>query len=89
MKMKFKVDNKQKFYATTDFDKHLVRINKTMAKKSGRKGELLDSIKHELVHIKNPKLGERKVIKKTARLVKGMGKKTKARLYAKVGKKRV
>lgn len=84
MKTKYKRDNKMRVYGDTDFDKHVVRINKKMAKTSGKKGELLDTIVHETFHVKHPKATEKATYKKTPKIIKKMSRKQKQKMYAKV-----
>lgn len=86
---KFKkiVDNKSKYYGDTDFDKHLIRINKQMNKHKGRKGELLDSIMHEKSHVLHPKMKEKNIEKLASKITKHMSKKAKQSAYKPYEKK--
>ncbi len=45
--------------------------------------ELADTIYHEELHRKNPKLTEKQVYKKTSQAMKRLGKKAKQKLYSK------
>ncbi|MCJ7804933.1 hypothetical protein MUP35_04365 [Patescibacteria group bacterium] len=77
---KFTVDNKMKDgVGETDYNKKLVRVNKVKAKKRGS-GEVLKTIKHEVDHIKHPKMHEKTVYKREKDTLK-LPKKTKAKLY--------
>ena len=88
MKYKVKVDNKMPYFGDTDTSKKLIRINKHKAKATKQKGELLDTIYHEVAHSKHPRMKEKTIQKMTERNTKYASKKTKAKLYAKVkGKK--
>jgi hypothetical protein len=80
MQYKRKVDNKMKWYGNTDTKKKVIRINKKKSKRAG-KGELIDSIMHEEVHAKHPRMKEKSVERKTTRVVKAASRKKKARLY--------
>lgn len=82
-------------YGETDYEKKLIRINPKKSKKNPthirpvNKGaskypEVLDSIKHELLHKENPKMREARVRKETIAWVKRASKAEKARLYAKL-----
>ncbi len=77
-----KVDNKMRDFGDFDEKTGIIRINKKMAKKSGRKGELIDSIVHEEYHKKKPKATEKATRKSTKRIVKSLTQKAKAKLYA-------
>ncbi len=89
-----KVDNKMRSFGDFDEKTGKIRINKKMAKNNpmhkrqikGRKGkypELADTIYHEELHKKNPKLTEKQVYKKTKQAMKKLTPKVKKRLYAK------
>lgn len=80
------VDNKMKWYGETDLNKGVVKINRRKARKSGSRGELLDTITHELLHVRYPRLSEKKIIKKTEAKTKRMSKKAKAKVYSKIKK---
>lgn len=58
---KISVDNKQKWYATTDTKKKTITIN--VKKHKGDKEELKDTIDHEKKHVDNPQMSERQVEK--------------------------
>lgn len=86
-KFKKVVDNHTRDFGDTDFDKHLVRINKTMNKRKGSKGELINSIAHEFNHIKHDNMSEKKIQKLTLKSVAHMSKKAKAKDYKSFEKK--
>lgn len=73
------VDNKMRYYGDTDLDKHIIRVNKSK-KKNGR-GDIIDTIVHEEMHAKHPKMYERTVRRKTASHVKKLTTVQKHRLY--------
>lgn len=75
-----------KWYGETDLKKGIIKINKRKARKSGSRGELLDSIEHEMMHVRHPKLSEKKIIKKTEQKTKRMTTKAKAKVYNKLKK---
>lgn len=90
---KVKKDNKLRVFGETDLDKKVIRINKKksrsvkpgkkvrMLNRKGKSGELLDTIKHELLHVDHPKAKEKTIRKMTERATKRMSKKEKGRLY--------
>lgn len=78
---KRKVDNKMHAYGDTDLEKKIIRVNKKKSK-AKRAGEVLDTIVHEEMHRKHPKMHERTIRKETPRAIKKMGAKTKQKLYA-------
>ena len=88
--MKIRINNKQKYFGTQDTKTGLIEINKKLSKTKNRDGSpkhdkypgLADTIKHELLHAKYPKLSEGQTDKKTAQAIKHMGKKAKAKLYS-------
>ena len=80
-----KVDNTMKGFGETDFKKKVIRINKSK-KKNKRKGEILDTIVHEEQHRIHPEMKEKNVQKRTKKLVKKMGDKTKVKMYSKYAK---
>jgi len=67
-------------YGDTDDAKKLIRINAKKSKKSGR-GELLDTITHEIIHAKHNKMHEKTVYKQTPKEIKKMSQQSKRRLY--------
>lgn len=74
-----------KAYGETDFDRGIIRINKKKAQKSrkrGVRGELIDTIVHEELHVMHPNKGERKIIKLTKKALKNMSDKTKQKFYS-------
>lgn len=88
------VDNKMKCYGETDFDKKKIRVNKKKSKTNPfrkrpvNKGahkypDILDTIVHEELHRKNPKMKEKDVRKMALALVKKMPPSQKKKYYAK------
>ncbi len=75
------VDNHTKDFGDTDFDKHLIRINKHMNKTKGSQGELINTIVHEFDHVKHPKMKEKNVQKLALKGVKKMTRKAKNKDY--------
>ena len=80
-KYSVKVDNRMKYFGETDTTKKTIKINKRKAKKSGQKGELLDSIRHEVLHAKHPRKSEKRIQKMTERSTKRMSKRSKQKTY--------
>lgn len=62
-KPKFKVNNKMKSLGRMNTKTNVIEINKK--KHKGDKKELADTIKHELTHVKHPKMKEKQVYKST------------------------
>ena len=79
-----KVNNRLRSFGETDTQKKIIQINKKKSKHSKNKGELLDTIEHEFMHAKHPKMKEKNVVKKTAKATKKMSPKTKKKIYSKV-----
>jgi len=73
--------NKAKFFGETDTKKHIIKINVKKSKATGVKGELLDTLTHEIQHAKHPRAGERKIEKMTKKSTKKLSKKSKNKLY--------
>jgi len=93
-KWKYLVDNKLKgAYGETDFEKKTVRVNKKRHKGklskgfSKKEGSLINTMVHEDLHVKHPKMAEKKVRKVAKKKVEKMGAKAKAKLRAKFKKK--
>ncbi len=95
--IKRKIDNKMGSYGETDLRNKTIKINKKLIKKNPSKvrpvnkgakkyPDLLDTIYHEELHIKHPKMTEKDVRKKTTKAVRTLTKKQKARLYGKYKK---
>lgn len=81
------VDNKMKDYGETDEKKKIVRIRKKPFKsKKWKKGEVLNTIVHEEMHVKHPKMKEKTVYKKTESKIKKMPRYFKNKQYAKYRK---
>lgn len=62
-KLKIKVDNKIRAFGEEDDKTGQIKIN--VRKHKGDKAELADTIKHELIHLRSPKMHEKTVYKKT------------------------
>lgn len=82
-------------YGETDFDKKTIRINKKKHKATNKNTKritpnkdgsenLLNTILHEAMHVKHPKLGERAVEKLARAMKTRMSPTQKQRLYSKV-----
>jgi hypothetical protein len=78
---KRKTDNKMRDYGDTDLEKKVIRVNKKKSRKSGKRGEVLDTIVHEARHAKHPKEHEKTTRKKTKKLIKRLNKKQKRSYY--------
>ena len=55
-------------YGETDTAKKTVKINLKENKKSKKRGELSDTLAHEFGHVKNSRLSEKQVYKRTAKI---------------------
>lgn len=97
-KFRIKVSNRLKgAYGMTDFGKKTVTINKKAHKgKNHPKGtkknkdgtaNILDTLRHELLHVEHPKMLEKTVRKLTPKKVRRMTKKTKSKFYNLIRKK--
>lgn len=86
-KYKKVIDDHTRDFGDTDFDKHLIRINKSMNKKKGTSGELINTIAHEFNHVKHPRMSEKGVQKFTLKTVKHLSKKSKDKDYKMFEKK--
>lgn len=86
--------NKGNWYGETDFGKKVITINKKRHKSKGNHSDktkknkdgsasIVDTIVHEELHAKHPKMLEKTVRKITPKKVKKMSRKLKAKLYAK------
>ena len=73
--------NSARFFGETDTKKKIIKINVKKSKATGVKGELLDTITHELEHAKHPRAKEKKIEKITKQATKKLSKRTKSRLY--------
>jgi len=73
-------DNKMRDYGDTDWNKRVIRVNKSK-KKNKKRGDIINTIVHEERHVKHPKEHEKTVRKKTKLSVKRMNSKTKKRAY--------
>ena len=79
---RFKKNGKMLSDGDIDFDKKIIRINKTRSKK--HKGGIIDTIVHEDMHRLHPQMSEKSIRKRTTARIKKMSVKAKARLRAKV-----
>jgi predicted SprT family Zn-dependent metalloprotease len=78
-KWKREVNNKLKgVYGVTDFQKREIQINKKLHKKDGE--SMIDTIVHEEMHMKHPRMKEKTVRKLTPKKVKKMSKKAKSNI---------
>ena len=85
-KWKRKTDNKMKDYGEIDYHRGSIRINKKKSKSYGKKHKvagILDTIVHEEMHRKHPKMTERVVRKKTKKVIKKMSRRVKNKNYSK------
>lgn len=91
------VKNKRGLYGETDFGSKTISINKKAHKAKGIHGSgikknkdgtasIIDTIVHEEMHKKHPKMTEKTVRKLTPKKVKKMPRKLKAKMYSKYAK---
>ena len=76
------VDNKMHGYADIDYDKKIIRLNKSVSKNK-ETGDILNSIVHEEQHRVHPKMHEKNVRKRTERLINKMSQKQKQKYFNK------
>lgn len=86
-KYKKVVNDKTKDFGQTDFDKKLIEVNKTMNRRKGSRGELIDTIEHEFNHVRHPKMSEKKIQKLTEKTTSHMTRKSKEKAYKPFEKK--
>lgn len=86
--IKRKVNNKLKSYGVADTEKKTIEINKKMHKNikkdkslPKKSRSLIDTIVHEEMHIKHPKMHEKTVRREAPRRVAGMSSAQKASHY--------
>ncbi len=79
----FKVNNKTKDFGNVNLDTKVITINKKRHKTAG-KGELMDTMVHEMMHLKKPEASEMKIKKATTKKIKTMSRKSKSRLMSKL-----
>lgn len=77
-----------KWMGDTNTDDKIIRINKRLHHKlvkrhEAKKAELLDTIVHEEMHAKHPKMKEKTVHRKTPKVLKKLTMAQKKKLYAK------
>jgi hypothetical protein len=65
---KVMTDNHIGAFGETDTKKKVVKINLKKNRKSKRKGELSDTIAHEFIHVRHPRLSEKQTYKRTAKI---------------------
>jgi len=80
-KIKYKVNNKLRGFGETDFERRKITVNKKKNKKQGSRGELINTIVHEDLHLKRPKAKEKTIRTVADVKVKRMSKKEKEKLY--------
>ena len=79
-KVKKSIDNKMKWLGEYDEKTNKIKINKKRAKKAG-KGKVLETIYHENLHQKHPKMHE-KTVYKLEKNYKKLSRKSKQKLYS-------
>ena len=72
------VDNKMRYQGETDLDRKVIKINKRQSKK---KSTVIDTIQHEELHAKHPKMKEKTVRIETKNKLKRMSQMKKHKLY--------
>lgn len=85
-KWKRKTDNRMRDYGEIDFVTGAIKINKKESRAYGKKKKVagvLDTIVHEEMHAKHPRMHEKTVRKKAKRRIKKMSRKQKAKQYSK------
>ncbi|MFH1229552.1 MAG: hypothetical protein V1678_03960 [Candidatus Aenigmatarchaeota archaeon] len=80
-KWKRVVDNKMHGHGDIDYEKKVIRVNKSK-KKNKRKGEVLNTIIHEELHRKHPKMHEKTVYKKAKEMEKKTSVKQARKIYS-------
>ena len=91
---KFKTTNKGNWYGETDLDKKVIRVNKKYHKSKGNhapdikknkdgSASIIDTLAHEMLHAKHPRMHEKTVRKLTRKKVGKLSKKYKNKLYSK------
>lgn len=98
-KWRTKVDNKMRSFGITDYSKKEIRVNKKkskrtakLSKKAARKKHgmsrketsIINTIVHEDLHRRHPRMHEKTVMRKARIAVQRMGKKAKRRLYTQI-----
>lgn len=86
-KIKIKINNKMRAYGSYDEKTRTLEVNKK--KHKGDKKELADTVKHELLHVKHPKMTEKMTYKKTKAAVKKMSVAEQDALVAKLRHKKL
>lgn len=80
-KYKVKRDDHMKEFGETDTKKKVIRINVRKSKKTGQRGEVLDSILHETLHARHPRKSEKAIERMTSQSAKRLSKRSKNKLY--------
>ena len=73
------VDNKLRYQGETDINRKIIKINKKASKK---KSTVIDTIAHEELHAKHPKMTEKRVRIETKNKLKRMSENKKHKLYS-------
>jgi hypothetical protein len=87
------VDNKMPYYGETDDEKRTIKVNKKKSKDkpshikpvnkhASKYPEVLDTITHEEMHAKHPKMHEKTVRIETRNLMKKMSENKKRKMYS-------
>jgi len=79
-KYKHIVDNKIDCFGEIDEKKKIVKINKKMNKK-GKRGELINSILHEELHLLHPRMKEKGIKALTIKIVDRLSRQEKIKYY--------
>jgi hypothetical protein len=74
-------DNSMRFFGDTDTTKKVIRVNVKKSKATKQRGEVADSVLHELHHAFSPRASEKTVEKRTARSLPRLSKRSKSKLY--------
>ena len=62
-------DNKMRWHGDIDYDKKIIRINRSK-KKNKKKGEVEDTMTHEELHRIHPNMSEKNVQNRTKKILK-------------------
>lgn len=73
------VDNKMRSYGDTDLERKVIRINKS--KKKNKRGDIIDTILHEELHAKHPRMHENTIKKMVKKKLTTISEKQKQKLY--------
>lgn len=75
------IDNHMRGFGDIDMGKKVIRVNAKRSKKEGGKGEVLDSMVHEIAHANHPQMHEKTIRKHTDKVIKHMGDTKKRKVY--------